>query len=177
MIFTGTAVEGSFLLDLEPHRDERGFFARTFCAEEFRRHGLEPAVAQRSVSVSTRRGTLRGLHYQRAPYGEAKLVSCVRGGICDIVVDLRKDSPTFLAHVTAELTAANRRALYVPPGCAHGFQALEDDTEVHYQMSTPYVPEAQDGVRWDDPAFGLQWPIAGPFMSERDRSWPDFEVP
>ena len=159
----------------EPRADARGFFLRTFCAGEFAAAGLDPAVAQCSLSFNSRRGTLRGMHYQAAPHAEAKLIRCVRGGIYDVIVDLRPASVTFRRHFAVELTRDNRRALYVPRGCAHGFQTLEDDTEVWYQMSVPHVPEASRGVRWDDPAFGITWPIASPVLHPRDAAYPDFD--
>ena len=159
----------------EPRADARGFFLRTFCAGEFAAAGLDPAVAQCSLSFNSRRGTLRGMHYQAAPHAEAKLIRCVRGGIYDVIIDLRPASVTFRRHFAVELTCDNRRALYVPRGCAHGFQTLEDDTEVWYQMSVPHVPEASRGVRWDDPAFGITWPIASPVLHPRDAAYPDFD--
>ena len=169
MKFTATALPGVFLIDLEPAEDERGFFARTFCAEEMRAHGLEPHVAQTSISFSRRRGTLRGLHYQLAPYEETKLVRVARGAIYDVVVDLV--SGRWLA---TELRAAGGRMLYVPRGCAHGFQTLEDDTEISYVMSMEYVPDAAAGIRWDDPAFAIEWPLEITVISDRDRAWPDY---
>lgn len=174
MIFTPTPLAGAFVLDMERREDERGFFARTFCAEEFRAHGLNPRVAQCSVSFNRRRGTLRGLHWQAPPHAEAKLVRCVQGAIHDVIVDLRPDSPTFGRHFALELAAATGRALYVPEGFAHGFQTLADDTGVFYQMSEFHHPESGRGVRWNDPAFGIDWPLANPILNERDRAYPDF---
>lgn len=174
MIFTPTTLDGVVLIDLERHGDERGFFARTFCRDEFVRQGLEATVVQCSLSVTTRRGTLRGLHFQRTPHEEAKLVRCVRGVVHDVVVDLRPSSPTYLAHLGLELSDANCRAVYVPRGCAHGFLTLTDDAELYYQMSAPFVPGSQAGVRWNDPAFGIDWPITQPTMNDRDRSYPDY---
>jgi dTDP-4-dehydrorhamnose 3,5-epimerase len=162
---------------LEPIGDERGWFARTFDAEAFAAGGLEPAVAQSSVSHNERAGTLRGLHFQRDPHAEDKLVRCQRGAMFDVIVDLRPGSPTRGEWFGLELTPQNGRSLYVPKGFAHGFQTLVEDTEVHYQISTAYVPGAGDGVRWDDPAFGIAWPPAPPggrTISERDRAYPDF---
>jgi dTDP-4-dehydrorhamnose 3,5-epimerase len=162
---------------LEPLGDERGWFARTFDAEAFAAHGLEPAVSQCNVSYNAQAGTLRGLHFQREPHGEDKLVRCQRGALFDVIVDLRPGSPTRGGWYGIELAAGDGRSLYVPKGFAHGFQTLADDTEVHYQMSTPYVPGAGDGVRWDDPAFGIAWPPAPPggrTLSERDASYPDY---
>jgi len=174
VIFRATAIEGVALVEPERHVDGRGFFARAWCAEEFRAHGLDPRLVQASLSHSSRSGTLRGLHYQAAPHGEAKLVRCTRGAIFDVAVDLRRDSPTFLAHVVAVLDPDNALALYIPPGCAHGFQTLQDDTDVFYQMSVAHVPDAARGVRWDDPAFAIPWPPADRVIAEHDRRYPDF---
>jgi dTDP-4-dehydrorhamnose 3,5-epimerase len=174
--FTETPLPGAWLIELEPIADERGWFARTFCADEFRAHGLDPAVAQCNASFNVRSGTLRGMHYQAEPHGEAKLVRCTRGGIFDVLVDLRADSPALCRWTGHELTAENRHMLYAPVGTAHGFVTLADDTEVLYQMSHPYVPDAARGVRFDDPAFGIEWPLAPAVISERDRSYPDFKA-
>jgi dTDP-4-dehydrorhamnose 3,5-epimerase len=154
--------------------DERGFFARTFCRREFEARGLNPRLAQCSVSFNRRKGTLRGMHFQRAPHREAKLVRCTAGAIYDAIIDLRPASPTFLRHAGVELTAENRRALYVPEGFAHGFQTLADGTEVFYQMSEPYAPQAAAGVRWDDAAFGVRWPLRVSVIAKRDEEYPDF---
>ena len=175
MIFRPTAIGGVWLVEPERHVDERGFFARTWCEAEFRARGLRAQLAQASISYSPRRGTLRGLHYQAAPHEEAKLVRCTRGAVFDVVVDLRPSSPTFTQHISARLDAGTRLALYVPEGCAHGFQTLTDDTEVFYQMSTPHVPGAGRGVRWDDPAFAIQWPAADRIIAPRDCTYPDFQ--
>jgi dTDP-4-dehydrorhamnose 3,5-epimerase len=175
VIFTATALPGVVIVEPEARADERGLFARTFCAREFAAHGLETRVAQSSVSFNPRRGTLRGLHYQAPPHAEAKLVRCTRGEIFDVALDLRPDSPAFKRHVALVLTAADRRALYVPPGCAHGFETLADDCEVLYQISEFHVPESARGVRWDDPAFAIPWPLPPAVISERDRGYPDFE--
>jgi dTDP-4-dehydrorhamnose 3,5-epimerase len=172
--FQSTPIAGLFLIDIEPVEDERGFFARTFCADEFMRHGLEPCVAQSSISFNPRKGTLRGMHYQREPHSEVKLVRCTRGSVQDVVVDLRAESPTFRQWFGVELTAFNRRMLYIPHGLAHGYLTLEDETEFSYQMSTPYHRESAAGVRWDDPAFGIEWPIEPAVIAERDRRYPDF---
>jgi dTDP-4-dehydrorhamnose 3,5-epimerase len=173
MRFTETRVAGAYLIEPEPIGDERGFFARTFCQDEFRAHGLNPCVAQANVSFNHRRGTLRGMHYQQAPHQEAKLVRCTRGAIYDVVVDLRVSSPSHRGWYGVELTAANRAMLYVPEDCAHGFLTLTDDTEVAYQMSAPYAAEAARGVRYDDPAFGIRWPGEVVVINERDRTYPD----
>lgn len=174
MIFEATKLPGVWLVRLELREDERGSFARSWCAREFLAHGLNPSLAQCNVSFSRRRGTLRGLHYQAPPHAEAKLVRCIRGAIYDVALDLRPASPTFKHWTAVELTAENRRALYVPEGCAHGFQSLTDESEVFYQMSEFYQPESARGVRWNDPAFGIEWPVAEPIMAERDRAYPDF---
>jgi dTDP-4-dehydrorhamnose 3,5-epimerase len=174
MIFTETALKGAHLVDLERHDDERGFFARSWCAGEFKASGLNPRIAQCSLSFNVRKGTLRGMHYQVKPFEEAKLVRCTRGSLCDIIVDLRPDSPTYARHLSVFLSADNRRMLYVPEGFAHGFLTLEDATEVFYQISELYSPESQRGFRWDDPAFGIVWPEAVQVISERDRTYPDF---
>jgi dTDP-4-dehydrorhamnose 3,5-epimerase len=174
MRFTETPLAGAYVVDVEPHADERGVFARTFCADEFAAHGLDARVAQASISFNRRAGTLRGLHYQAAPHGEAKLIRCTAGAIFDVIVDLRPDSPTYTRHFAVTLTAADRRALYVPVGFAHGFQTLVDGTEVLYQMSHPYT--VTRGVRWNDPAFGIEWPdVPERVMNDRDRAYPDFD--
>ena len=172
MRFLPTSLGGTFLIEQERHADARGFFARTWCAEEFAEHGLAAELAQCSTSYNRRRGTLRGLHYQVPPFAETKLVRCTRGALYDVALDLRPESPTFQSWVGFELTPENGRALYVPPGVAHGFYCLSDDTEVLYQISEFYSPEHARGVRWDDPAFGIEWPAAVEVVSEQDRSWP-----
>jgi dTDP-4-dehydrorhamnose 3,5-epimerase len=169
--FLPTPLAGAYLIELEQLDDERGFFARSFCQNEFKAHGLDPVVAQCNVSFNRKRGTLRGLHYQAEPHAEAKLVRCTRGAIWDVIVDLRKGSPTARKWHAVELTAENRRALYIPVGLAHGFQTLADDTEVLYQMSESYHPESARGVRWNDPAFGIAWPLADPVLSKKDESY------
>lgn len=175
MIFTELALPDVRVVELEPHRDERGFFARAWCRREFEEAGLETRVAQCNLSFNRRRGTLRGMHFQAPPMEEVKLVRCVRGALLDVVVDLRPDSPTFGEHAAVELTAENRRALYVPRGFAHGFQTLQDDTEIYYQMSEFHSPEHARGYRFDDPAFGIEWPVHPPVVKEKDRAWPDFD--
>ena len=174
MHFTETKLKGAYILDLKPIEDERGFFARTFCVQEFEAHGLNPCVVQCNVSYNKHKGTLRGMHYQSAPHAEAKLVRCICGAIYDVIIDLRPESPTFKQWVGVELTASNRRMLYVPEGLAHGFQTLEDETEVFYQMSEFYFPQSAQGVRWDDPAFQIDWPPAERVISSKDISYPDF---
>jgi dTDP-4-dehydrorhamnose 3,5-epimerase len=172
--FTETPLEGAFVIELDLLSDERGHFARTFDVSEFADHGLDPAVVQCNTSFNTHRGTLRGMHYQAEPDGEAKLVRCTRGAIYDVAVDLRPGSQTYCRWFGAELTAGNARMLYIPVGMAHGFQTLEDGSEVHYQMSHHYVPDQARGVRFDDPAFGIEWPVPDPIVSERDSGYPDF---
>ena len=177
MIFVETKLKGPFIIEPERNEDQRGFFARTWCQREFIKHGLNPSLAQCSVSFSRKRGTLRGMHYQIAPHEEAKLVRCTRGAIYDVLVDLRPDSPTFAQWLAAELTATNYRMLYIPERFAHGFQTLDDDSEVFYQMSEFYAPEYARGVRWNDPVFGIQWPSAERTISLRDDTYPDFVKP
>jgi dTDP-4-dehydrorhamnose 3,5-epimerase len=172
MTFTQTKLKGAFLLDLEPKEDIRGFFARSFCAQEFAAHGLNPVVAQCNVSFNHKKGTLRGMHYQSPPAREAKLVRCVRGALWDVIIDLRPASPTYLSHICVELSAQNRLALYVPEIFAHGFQTMMDETEVFYQMSEFYTPGCARGVRYNDPAVGLEWPLPVSLISAQDASWP-----
>lgn len=174
MRFTEIPIAGARLVDLERHGDERGFFARTYCAEEFAAQGLQPAVAQANMSFNRRRGTLRGMHYQVDPAEETKLVRCTRGAIWDVIIDMRPDSPTYLAHFGVELSAENRSALYVPALCAHGFQTLVDDTEVTYMVGDYYRPGHERGLAYDDPAFGVEWPLPVSVISEKDRTWPPF---
>ena len=162
------------MLDLERFEDDRGFFARTYCREEFAAHGLNPDLAQCSVSFNLARGTLRGMHFQAAPHEEDKLVRCTQGAIYDVLVDLRPASPTFKRWLGAELSAENRRSLYIPAGLAHGFLTATPNAEVYYQISTPYHPDSARGVRWDDPAFGIEWPEEPIVISERDANYPDF---
>jgi len=172
--FVPTAIEGAFVLEQERHADERGWFARTFCARDFAEQGLKPAVAQTSVSFNHRRGTLRGMHWQAPPAAEAKLVRCTRGAMWDVIVDLRPESPTWLRRFAVELDAESGAALYVPEMVAHGFQTLADDTEVSYQISEFFAPECARGAPYDDPAFGIEWPLPVTVMSDKDRGWPAF---
>ena len=172
MIFKETDLPGAFLVDIEQHRDERGFFARSFCQREFSDHGLETDFPQCSISWNARRGTLRGLHYQAKPHREAKLVRCTAGAIYDVIVDLRQDSPTRLRWLGIQLTADSRGALYVPKDFAHGFVTLVDEVEVFYQISEPFAPSAARGLRWDDPELAVTWPIEPEVISARDREWP-----
>jgi dTDP-4-dehydrorhamnose 3,5-epimerase len=176
VILRETEIEGVRIVEPMRREDERGFFARTWDADEFRRAGLAGVVVQTSLSFSRRRGTLRGMHYQEAPHAEAKLIRCTAGAIFDVALDLRPGSATFRRWVGIELSAENRLALYVPEGCAHGFLTLADDSEVAYQMSAPHVPEAARGVRYDDPAFAIEWPGEVVVINERDAGYPDFAV-
>lgn len=175
MIFTETPLRGAFMIDLERREDERGFFARTWCQDEFAQHGLDTRLAQCNISFNVHRGTLRGMHYQIEPFPEAKLVRCTMGGIYDVILDLRTNSTTYKQWFSIELTAANHRALFVPVGFAHGFQALEDNSEVLYQMSEFYHSGHSHGVRWNDVAFKIKWPLAAEvIISDRDAGYPDF---
>lgn len=174
MIFRETKLKGAFVIELEPKEDERGFFARTFCRKEFQDHDLNPNLVQCNISYNKKKGTLRGMHYQVAPHEEAKLVSCLRGTIYDVIIDLRPDFPTYCQWYAVELRAENYRSLYVPEGFVHGFQTLQDDTVVFYQMSEFYHPECATGVRWNDPAFGIEWALSEPILSKKDMNYPDF---
>ena len=177
MRFLETEIPGAYVLELEPYADERGSFARIWCRDELAAHGLTAELSQSSISRNRKAGTLRGMHFQRAPHQEAKLVRCTRGAIFDVVLDLRPGSPAYTSWFGVELDAETGSALYVPEGCAHGFQTLVDDTEVLYFISRPYAPEASTGVRWDDPAFGIEWPgTAQRTMSDRDSAWADFRI-
>lgn len=175
MIFTETPLPGAYVIEPEPSADERGWFARTWCRREFEAHGLETRVAQCSTSFNRTRGTLRGLHFQPAPLAETKIVRCTRGSVYDVIVDLRADSPSYTRHFAVVLSSDDRRMIYVPAGFAHGFQTLENDTEVCYQISEFYSPRHGRGVRWNDPVFGIQWPDADRVITERDRNYPDFD--
>ena len=177
MLFTETKLKGAYIIDIQPIEDERGFFSRSFCKHEFSGHGLKTDIAQCNISFNRRKGTLRGMHFQLPPKSEAKLVRCTRGRIYDVIVDLRPGSPTYRQWLGVELASgftANYRMLYIPEGFAHGFQTLEDDSEVFYQMFEFYAPEYASGVRWDDSAFGINWPLPDPIMSERDRAYPPY---
>lgn len=176
MIFTETKLKGAFIIEPERSVDERGFFARTWCQGEFEEHGLNTSLTQCSISFNRKKGTLRGMHYQCPPHEEVRLVRCTRGSIYDVVIDLRPQSPTFKQWIASELTAENRRMHYIPEGFAHGFITLTDDTEVFYQMSEPYSGECARGIRWNDPAFGIEWPMEVEAISDRDRSFEDFEI-
>lgn len=171
MIFTETKLKGAFTLDLERHEDSRGFFARTFCQREFIQHGLKPTIAQANVAFNLKKGTLRGMHFQYPPFSESKLVRCTRGGIIDIIVDLRPESSTYLDHVAVELTADNYRSLYVPERFAHGYQVLEDVTETSYQVGEFYAPSAEGGLMYKDHRLGLKWPLPVAEISPKDSTW------
>lgn len=176
MIFVETNLTGAFIIEPERLEDERGFLARTWCQHQFEAHGLDSQLVQCSISFNKKKGTLRGMHYQVAPYEEARLVRCTMGAIYDVIIDLRPHSPTFRNWISTELTEENRRMLYIPEGFAHGFLTLEDNTEVFYQMSEFYHPEFARGTRWDDPAFGIEWPTDITVISDKDREYPDFTL-
>jgi dTDP-4-dehydrorhamnose 3,5-epimerase len=175
MVFTETKLQGAFIIEIERLEDERGFFARAWCEKELAAHGLNVHWVQANIAFSKQKGTLRGLHYQIAPYEEAKLMRCIRGAMYDVIVDLRPEFPTYLQWLGVELTADNHKALYVPEGCAHGYQTLVNDTETFYPVSQFYSPGFERGVRWDDPAFGIEWPETDEcIISAKDKSWPDY---
>ena len=171
MIFTETRLKGAFIIDLDSKRDERGFFARAFCQKEFREHGLQPIIAQANLASNTKKGTVRGMHFQYPPAAESKLVRCTRGAILDVIVDLRPESATYLEHVAVELNEDNMRALYVPERCAHGYQTLRDNTDTSYQVGEFYTPNAEGGVRYDDTRLGLRWPLPVSVISSKDRQF------
>lgn len=174
MVFKETKLKGAYIIELEPLQDERGFFARSFCQDEFRKHGLYFYIVQCNISYNKKKGTLRGMHYQVAPCEEAKLVNCIRGAIYDVIIDLRPKSATYCQWSAVELSADNYKMLYIPEGFAHGFQTLEDFTKVFYQMSEFYHPECIRGVRWNDPSFGIEWPLSNPILSKKDSLFNDF---
>lgn len=176
MIFTETKLKGAFVIELDKRVDERGFFARSWCQQEFAERGLNPKLVQCNISFNRWQGTLRGMHYQIAPYEEAKLVRCSRGALYDVIIDLRAESPTAKQWFGVGLTAANGRMLYVPEGFAHGFQTLQDETEVFYQMAEYYHPECARGLRPNDPAFNIHWPLPGTIIDDRDLQYPDFSA-
>lgn len=171
MKFTETKIPGVYIIDIEPATDERGFFARTFCEKELAAHGLCTRFVQNSISLNKKKGTLRGMHFQAEPYQEIKIVSCNKGAIFDVALDIRKDSPAFKCWTSCELTGDNHRMIYIPQGCAHGFQTLQDDCQVSYQISEFYRPECSRGIRWDDPAIGIKWPIKEKIISQKDLSY------
>lgn len=174
MIFEETKLKGAFLIEPERLEDERGYFARTWCKREFEAQGLNTNIVQCSISFNKKKGTLRGMHYQAPPYQEVKLVRCTSGAIYDVIIDMRRESQTYKQWVAAELTAENQKMFYIPEGFAHGLITLQDNAEVFYQISESYHPECSRGVRWNDPGFSIQWPIAPTVMAERDRNYPDF---
>jgi dTDP-4-dehydrorhamnose 3,5-epimerase len=174
LIFKETKLPGAFVIEPDQLADQRGFFARTFCRKEFEAHGINALVEQCNISFNKRKGTLRGMHFQVAPFAEAKLVRCTSGSIYDVIIDLRPSSPTFKQYFAAELSAENRAMLFIPEGFAHGFQTLQDDSEVFYQMGQSFSAEHARGVRWNDPAFGIEWPKDERIIIERDRNYPDF---
>lgn len=176
MIFTETTLKGAFIIDIEQKEDHRGFFARTFCAQEFVANGLEVTDAQCSIAFNHEKGTIRGMHYQAEPATEAKLVRCTQGAIYDVIIDMRPDSPTYLAHIGVELTAQNRRSLYVPEMFAHGYQTLTDGTEVLYQMNKFYIPGYERGLHYDDPILGIEWRLPVTEISEKDLKWQMLET-
>ncbi len=171
MIFTETKLQGAFIIDIRRLEDDRGFFARSFCQNEFMEHGLKPVIAQANIAYNHRAGTVRGMHFQYPPAAETKLVRCTRGAVSDIIVDLRPESPTYLEHITVELNEENLRALYVPERFAHGYQVLRDETEVTYQVGEYYTPDAEGGLSFDDPRLGLEWPLPVTEISAKDRAW------
>jgi dTDP-4-dehydrorhamnose 3,5-epimerase len=175
MKFRETPLVGAWIIELEPIKDERGFFARSWCRNEWLERGLNPHLVQCNIVWNCKRGTLRGMHWQDAPHAEAKLVRCTRGAIYDVILDLRPASPTWKQWFAIELSALNRTMLYIPEGFAHGLQTLQDDSEVFYQMSEEYHPESARGVRWNDPAFGIEWPDAKRIIAARDAAFPDYE--
>ncbi|MBI3945550.1 MAG: dTDP-4-dehydrorhamnose 3,5-epimerase [Armatimonadetes bacterium] len=175
MKFEELPLKGAYVIDIEPRADDRGMFARAFCARELAEHGLKSEVAQCNLSHNLRKGTLRGMHYQVPPFAEVKMIRCVRGAIYDAIIDLRRDSPTFLKWTGVELTDENRRAIYVPEGFAHGYQSLTDASEAFYIATQFYAPNSERGIRWNDPLFNIQWPIADPVLSPKDAAHEDFK--
>lgn len=174
MIFSETALKGAFVIDIEKHEDERGFFARGWCEKEFQEHGLVSSIVQANISYNKNKGTLRGMHYQESPHEETKLIRCTKGALYDVIIDLRPESATYKQWIGVELTAENYKFLYVPENFAHGFQTLEDNTEAIYQVSQFYTPGAEQGIRWDDPAFNIKWPGEVEVISDKDGKWPDY---
>jgi dTDP-4-dehydrorhamnose 3,5-epimerase len=172
MIFTESKVHGAWVIDIKPIHDQRGFFAMTWLPDQLRERGLNPALAQCNLAFNHKRGTLRGMHFQKAPHAQAKIIRATRGALLDVIVDLREDSPTFRKWDAVELTADNYRMFYMPEGVAHGYITLEDSTEAYYHASSPWAPQSESGVRWDDPAFGIVWPFTPVVISEKDAAWP-----
>ncbi|WP_291571673.1 dTDP-4-dehydrorhamnose 3,5-epimerase [Clostridium sp. UBA4548] len=176
MIFKETKLKGAYIIEIEPIEDERGFFARSWCKEEFESIGLNPNLKQCNISYNKHKGTIRGMHFQTAPYEEAKLVRCIRGAIYDVIIDLREHSETFMKWIGVEITAENRKALYIPEGFAHGFQTIEENSEVFYQMSESYHAEHAAGIKWNDTTFGIEWPLPIISISDKDNSFQSFKV-
>lgn len=174
MLFTKLPLKDAFIIETEGHEDSRGFFARSFCEKEFEANGIPFRIVQCNTAYNKQKGTLRGMHYQTAPFEEAKLVTCIRGSIHDVIIDLRRNSPSYCKCYSALLNAENHKTLYIPKGFAHGHQTLEDHTMVYYQMSEFYHPECGSGIRWDDPRFQIHWPLPEPILSDKDKSYPDF---
>lgn len=174
MLFTETKLKGAYIIDLQKREDERGFFARTYCANEFAQHGLNTNMPQSNMSLSKMKHTLRGMHFQVDGAEEAKLIRCTKGAILDVIIDIRKDSATYCQHISVELTAENHRMLYVPEGFAHGFITLIENVEVSYQVSQFYTPGKEKGIRWNDPLFNIAWPTSNPILSEKDADHPDY---
>jgi len=172
MIYTPSRIPGAWIMDVEPIHDQRGFFAMTWLPEELRERGMDPALAQCNLAFNHKRGTLRGMHFQKAPHAQAKIIRVTRGAVLDVIVDLREDSPTYRQWDAVELSAENRRMFYMPEGIAHGYLTLTDNTEAYYHASSPWVPAAESGVRWDDPAFAIKWPFRAEVISDKDTSWP-----
>ncbi|MCB0214382.1 MAG: dTDP-4-dehydrorhamnose 3,5-epimerase [Anaerolineae bacterium] len=176
MIFTETSLKDAYIIDIQKIEDQRGFFARGWCQNEFETNGLVPRVVQANISYNRYKGTLRGMHFQKTPYAETKMVRCIRGSLYDVIIDLRPDSSTFMQWLGVELTAENYRLLYVPEGFAHGFQTLVDNTEAYYMVSQFYTPQAEGGLRYNDPAFAIKWPLKIEVISEKDSNWPDYSI-
>ena len=174
MIFTETKLRGAYIIDIEKIQDARGFFARVWCQKDFEERGLNPRIVQVNLAFNKKRGTLRGMHFQHAPHQECKLVQCTRGAILDVIIDLRRNSPTHRQWIGVELRPGTHRMLFVPEDFAHGYQTLEDNTEVMYQVSQLYAPKSEGGVRYNDPAFGIQWPLEATVISDKDKAWPDY---
>jgi len=173
MKFTASRIPGAWIIDITAIHDHRGFFAMTWLPDDFRKHGIDPPLAQCNLAFNHKRGTLRGMHFQAAPYAQAKIIRCTRGGLLDVIVDLRPESPTYRQWDAVELTADNHRMFYMPEGIAHGYLTLADETEAYYHASTPWQPSAESGVRWNDPAFAISWPFAPVLISDKDAAWPD----
>jgi len=172
MIYTPSRIPGAWVIDITPITDARGFFAMTWLPDELRERGMNPALAQCNLAFNHKRGTLRGMHFQKAPHAQAKIIRVTRGAVLDVIVDLREDSPTYRQWDAVELSAENRRMFYMPEGIAHGYLTLTDNTEAYYHASSPWVPAAESGVRWDDPAFAIKWPFRAEVISDKDTSWP-----